>query len=58
MPLDPLIDQMLNNLIRSDQKRQAFEMLQAEMQQREMSQNERLRERIGNFPGRPWFESE
>ncbi len=58
MPLDPLIDQMLNNLIRSDQKRQAFEMLQAEMQQREMSQNERLRERIGNFPGRPWFKSE
>ena len=58
MPLDPLIDQMLNNLIRSDQKRQAFEILQAEMQQREMSQNERLRERIGNFTGRPWFESE
>ena len=58
MPLDPLIDQMLNNLIRSDQKRQAFEILQAEMQQREMSQNERLRERIGNLPGFPWFKSE
>ena len=53
--LNPGIDRLFKKLLTSDQKRYAFEDLQAEMIKREEEQNQRLRTNIGNLPGLPWY---
>lgn len=53
--LNPGIDKLFKKLLTSDQKRYAFEDLQAEMYKREEEQNQRLRINIGNLPGLPWY---
>jgi len=53
--LNPGIDKLFKKLLTSDQKRYAFEDLQAEMYKREEEQNQRLRNNIGNLPGLPWY---
>ena len=53
--LNPGIDKLFKKLLTSDQKRYAFEDLQAEMYKREGEQNQRLRTNIGNLPGLPWY---
>ena len=54
--LNPGIDILFKKLLASDQKRYAFEDLQAEMIKREEEQNKRLRTSIGNLPGLPWYQ--
>lgn len=53
--LNPGIDELFQRLLESNQKRYAFEDLQAEMHKREEEQNQRLRTGIGNIPGLPWY---
>ena len=53
--LNPGIDRLFKKLLTSDQKRYAFEDLQAEMFKREEEQNQRLRTSVGNLPGLPWY---
>ena len=52
--LNPGIDELFQRLLKSNQKRYAFEDLQAEMLKREEEQNQRLRTGIGNIPGLTW----
>ncbi|MBC83490.1 MAG: hypothetical protein CL454_01385 [Acidimicrobiaceae bacterium] len=50
------IEELFQELLRSEQKRYAFEDLESEMIKREEQQNRRLRILVGNIKGFPWYE--